>query len=95
LDSLARRNARRFHVIDKPIDPRITVQALDVGIDLRLSSPPSRVRGILGVEASYTFGERWGGHGLILLGAAYHENSAQSKDCKRWQPLPDSPSLRA
>jgi hypothetical protein len=47
LHFLARRNAFRFHVSDKLIDPRIAMQALDVGINLRLSRTPSRVSGIL------------------------------------------------
>jgi hypothetical protein len=66
LHFLARRNAFRFHVSDKLIDPRIAMQALDVGINLRLSRTPSRVSGILGMQSVYTLGRGWFGHGSNL-----------------------------
>jgi hypothetical protein len=60
-DLLARLNAFRFHVSDKLIDLLITMQALDVGINLRLLWPPCRVNGILGMQSVYTLDRGWFG----------------------------------
>jgi hypothetical protein len=45
-DALARRNACRFHLIEKPVNPRIAGQALDIGVNLCLPCPPCGIGGV-------------------------------------------------